>query len=331
MADGPNFDGKKVLVTGAGGFVGSHLAEALVECGAETRALFHYNSMGRCGWLDFSDTKSELQIIHGDICDPDCMLKAADGVDIVFHLAALIGIPYSYHAPISYIRTNIEGTLNVMQAALSAGVGRLIHTSTSETYGTAEYIPIDEKHPLKGQSPYSASKIGADKLAESFYRSFGLNVVTVRPFNTYGPRQSARAIIPTIITQCRNGKIVKLGNLEPTRDFTFVDDTVSGFLCAAKADHAVGEVINLGSGKEISIKELAELISSIMCKKVEIISEGERTRPDKSEVDRLCASNDKAKKILSWEPCTSFEDGLKKTIKWFESNISLYDPGKYMV
>src|SRR6476659_2945591 len=262
-----------VVVTGAGGFIGSHLTERLVQLGAKTRAFVRYTSNGSWGWLDQSDLKNDFDVFHGDIRDHDTVARAVAGADVVFHLAALIAIPYSYHAPLSYVRTNVEGTLNVLQAVQQAGSGLVIHTSTSEVYGTARTVPIDENHPLQGQSPYSASKIGADKIAESFHLSFGLPVVTVRPFNTFGPRQSARAVIPTIITQALNGSEIRLGNLEPTRDLNYVSDIVEGFIAAGQAPKAIGQVINLGSGKEIAIGELASLILRLLNKDLPILSE----------------------------------------------------------
>lgn len=324
-----NWEGKKVLVTGAGGFIGSHLAERLVDLGANVRGFVHYNSLGRWGWLDTSAVKDELEVVIGDIADRDSVCNAIQDVDVVFHLAALIGIPYSYQAPSSYVQTNVVGTLNVMQAALENGVGRVVHTSTSEAYGTAQYVPIDEKHPLQGQSPYSATKIGADKLAESFFRSFGLPVATIRPFNTYGPRQSARAIIPTVISQLLTQSELRLGNLSPTRDLNFVADTVEGFLHVASEPKAIGEVINIGNGKEISIGDLTQKIFKLMGKKVSIVSESQRERPEASEVDRLCADISKARMLLDWEPKYSLDDGLSKTIAWVESNIDSFRPNSY--
>ena len=322
---------KKVLVTGAGGFIGSHLTERLVELGARTRAFVHYNSMGTWGWLDHSPLKAEIEVIAGDITDRDSVRKAVQGVDVVFHLAALIGIPYSYHAPVSYVRTNVEGTLNVLQAALEANVERVVHTSTSEVYGTAQYVPIDEQHPLQGQSPYSATKIGADKLAEAFYCSFGLPVVTLRPFNTYGPRQSARAVIPTIIAQYMVGDVVRLGNLHPTRDLSYVADTVEGFICAANSSKAIGQVVNVGSGQEISIGDLAHKIAALMGKSVKIKSEKERGRPEKSEVERLCASNDRARELLGWKPRYSLDEGLRLTIEWIGEHFEYYRSDTYTI
>lgn len=326
-----NWAAKTVLVTGAGGFIGSHLAERLVELGASTRAFIHYNSLGRWGWLDYSPHKARFQVVTGNIADRDSVRKALQGVDIVFHLAALIGIPYSYDAPASYVRTNIEGTLNVLQASLDGTVERVIHTSTSEVYGTAQYVPIDEQHPLQGQSPYSATKIGADKLAEAFHCSFGLPVVTVRPFNTYGPRQSARAVIPTIITQCITGSAIQLGSLSPTRDFNYVADTVEGFVRAAQSPQAEGRAINIGSGQEISIENLAAKIARITGKTVEIESQEERIRPAGSEVERLCAANHLAKELLDWEPRHTLDEGLRLTIDWIGANLEYYRPDLYAV
>ena len=320
-----------VLVTGAGGFIGSHLTERLVELGACTRAFVHYNSMGTWGWLDHSPLKPEIEVIAGDITDRDSVRKAAQGIDIIFHLAALIGIPYSCHAPVSYVRTNVEGTLNVLQAALEANVERVVHTSTSEVYGTAQYVPIDEQHPLQGQSPYSATKIGADKLAEAFHCSFGLPVVTLRPFNTYGPRQSARAVIPTIIVQCMTRESVRLGNLSPTRDLTYVADTVEGFICAAQSQGAEGKVINIGSGQEISIGDLAHKIANLLGKAVEIECENERKRPEGSEIERLCAANGLARKLLGWEPRYTLDEGLRLTIEWIGEHLEHYRPDTYAI
>jgi len=326
-----NWNEKKVLVTGAGGFIGSHLTERLVELGADTRAFVHYNSLGRWGWLDYSLVKSQIEVVAGDIADRDSVRQAMQGIDVIFHLAALIGIPYSYHAPLSCVRTNVEGTLNVLQASLENDVERVVHTSTSEAYGTAQYVPIDEDHPLQGQSPYSATKIGADKLAEAFHCSFNLPVVTLRPFNTYGPRQSDRAVIPTIITQCMKGNIVQLGNLSPTRDFNYVADTVKGFICAAESQQAIGAVANIGSGKEISIGDLAHKIASLMGKSIEIECEYARVRPDDSEVDRLCAANDLAKSLLGWEPTFTLDEGLHLTIEWIKEHYEYYRPETYAI
>ena len=320
-----------MLVTGAGGFIGSHLTERLVELGAKTRAMVHYNALGSAGWLDDSPVRKEIEIIAGDIGDRDSAMLAVKGTEIVFHLASLIAIPYSYRAPASYVHTNVEGTLNVLQAARDAGVARVVHTSTSEVYGTAQYVPIDEKHPLRGQSPYSASKIGADKIAESFHLSFGLPLVTVRPFNTYGPRQSARAVIPTIITQCLTGSVVRLGNLRPTRDLNYVADTANGFVKAAEVPEAVGRTINLGSGKEISIGDLGNLIARLCGREITIESDEQRERPDDSEVERLLADNTLARTILGWEPTTSLEDGLVQTTAWLRQHLNRYQPDVYTI
>jgi len=321
----------RVLVTGAGGFIGSHLTERLVALGARTRAFVRYNSAGSWGWLDSSPVKGDIEVSVGDICDRDSLRKALRGVDIVFHLAALIGIPYSYYAPVSYVRTNVEGTLNVLQEALDAGVSLVVHTSTSEVYGTARYVPIDEDHPLQGQSPYSASKIGADKLAEAFHLSFGLPITIIRPFNTFGPRQSARAVVPTIITQALTQSAVRLGNLEPTRDFTYVADTVEGFIRIAECPKAIGQVINIGSGHEISIADLAKTILTLVGRDIPIICDNDRVRPENSEVQRLCAANRKAHEILGWSPKYTLEEGLIETIEWIRRNIEQYRPGAYAI
>ncbi len=327
-----NWDNTTVLVTGAGGFIGSHLTEALAAAGATVRAMVHYNALGRWGWLDHSPHQDALSVIAGDITDRDSVREAMQGAEVVFHLAALIAIPYSYHAPASYVQTNINGTLNVLQAARELGVRRVVHTSTSEVYGTAQTVPIHETHPLQGQSPYSASKIGADKMAEAFYRSFEVPVVTVRPFNTFGPRQSARAVIPTIITQLFAGEVVKLGNLTPTRDLNYVANTVSGFLHAATApDAALGEVFNLGSGEEISIGDLATRIAALMGKEARIESESARLRPAASEVDRLVADASRAREILRWTPPVSLDEGLAQTIDWFRAHQDFYRPGVYVI
>ena len=326
-----SWNDKKVLVTGAGGFIGSHLTERLVELGAKTRAFVRYSSTGSWGWLDQSPLKNDVEVVLGDIRDQDTVAYALDGVDIAFHLAALIAIPYSYQAPLSYVRTNVEGTLNVLQAAQRAGSEIVVHTSTSEVYGTARTVPIDENHPLQGQSPYSASKIGADKIAESFHLSFGLPVVTVRPFNTFGPRQSARAVIPTIVTQASSGSEIRLGNLEPTRDLNFVADTVEGFIKAAETPKAIGETINLGSGREISIRDLAAMILKLMNRDIPITLEDARVRPENSEVDRLCADSRKGQSILGWTPKYSLEDGLAATIEWIRENSERYRTGIYVI
>lgn len=322
---------KRVLVTGAGGFIGSHLAERLAGEGARVTAMVHYNALGSWGWLDSSSMKDEMRVVAGDIQDRDSVAEAMRDAEVVFHLAALIAIPYSYHAPASYVRTNVEGTLNVLQAARMHGVARVVHTSTSEVYGTARYVPIDEDHPLQGQSPYSASKIGADKIAEAFHLSFEVPVVTVRPFNTFGPRQSARAVIPTIITQCLVGEAVRLGSLDPTRDLNYVANTVDGFVRAAESDRALGRTINLGTGREISIGDLARLIGELVGRRVEIQSDSARVRPAGSEVERLLADAGLARELLGWEPKVSLEEGLRETIAWVGAHLHRYRPGNYVV
>jgi dTDP-glucose 4,6-dehydratase len=313
-----------VLVTGADGFIGSHLCEALIRKGHKVKAFVLYNSFNSWGWLDHAplEIKKNLEIFSGDIRDPHGVKQAMKGCDAVLHLAALIAIPYSYHSPDTYVDTNIKGTLNILQAARELGIKRLIHTSTSEVYGTARFVPITEEHPLQGQSPYSASKIGADQLAYSFFTSFDLPVVILRPFNTYGPRQSARAIIPTIITQLMSDSpMLKLGTLLTTRDFTYVSDTVNGFIAALENHNGVGEVVQLGSNFEISMGDLAQTIAKLMKKEIQIITEDQRLRPKNSEVERLWADNSKAKKLFSWQPEYSGLDGLKRgllnTIDWF--------------
>jgi NAD dependent epimerase/dehydratase len=326
-----NWQSKSALVTGAGGFIGSHLAEALVAAGAKTRALVHYNSLGRKGWLEQSKFKDDMEIVAGDIREVDSVRTALKGIDVVFHLAALIAIPYSYVSPSSYVSTNVAGTLNVLQESLRLGVARVVHTSTSEVYGTAKQIPISEEHPLQAQSPYSATKIGADKLAESFHRSFGLPVSIVRPFNTYGPRQSARAIIPNIIVQALANEPIRIGNVAPTRDFNYVADTVRGFLLNAQSDKAIGRVINLGTGKEISIGDLAKAICSLTGTECRMVQEGDRVRPPGSEVERLCADNSLAEQLTGWSPEVDLTEGLKKTLSWMRSNLEHYQPKVYAV
>ena len=329
---------KQVLVTGADGFIGSHLTETLVRQGFKVRAFVYYNSFNSWGWLDHcgEDVKGKFEVFTGDIRDPHGVKSAMTGCDAVLHLAALIGIPFSYHSPSTYVETNINGTLNVLQAARDLDVSRIIHTSTSEVYGTAQFVPITEQHPLQGQSPYSASKIAADQLAYSFYSSFNLPVITLRPFNTYGPRQSARAVIPTIITQQANKvSSIKLGATTPTRDFSFVEDTVSGFISALKSEKGVGETINLGSNFEVSIEDTAKLIAEIMGVSVEISTDEERIRPENSEVERLWADNSKANEVLGWKPSyaglNGFREGLAKSIDWFTQpeNLKVYKSGIY--
>lgn len=323
---------KKVLVTGAEGFIGSHLVEKLVSLGADVKCFIRYNFKNDWGFIEEFDrkTREKIIIIPSDITDADAVRNAAKDVDIIFHLAALIGIPYSYVNPRDVINTNIIGTLNVLTAAKENNI-KVIHTSTSEVYGTAQYVPIDEKHPLQGQSPYSATKIAADKLAESFFLSFNTQVSIIRPFNTYGPRQSARAVIPTIISQALQSNEVRLGSLTPTRDLTFVKDTVEGFIKVAESDKAIGQVINIGSGKEVSIKELAEKIFIILNKNVKIVGDKQRVRPAKSEVNRLLADITRAKELLGWQPQTSLEDGLKQTIEYIKSNLDKYKTDIYNI
>lgn len=326
-----NLAGRRLLVTGASGFIGSHLVERLVAAGARTRALVRYNSAGSWGWLDESPAREDVEVVAGDVTDRDSLREAVRGAEVIFHLAALIAIPYSYRAPSSYQRTNAEGTLNLLQAAIEAGCGLVVHTSTSEVYGTARYVPIDEDHPLQGQSPYSASKIGADKIAEAFHLSYGLPVVTVRPFNTYGPRQSARAVIPTVIVQALKEPVVRLGNTEPTRDFTFVSDTAEGFIRAAQTAAAVGQVVNLGSGHEISVNDLARIIVAAVGREVRIERDDARARPAGSEVHRLCADTRRAATLLGWQARCPLAEGLQQTVTWLERNLDRYRPRLYAV
>lgn len=330
----------KILVTGADGFIGSHLTEALVRSGYEVKAFVLYNSFNSWGWLDkcAPDVAGKFEVFAGDIRDPHGVKEAMKGCDMVLHLAALIAIPYSYHSPDTYVDTNIKGTLNVLQAARDLGVMRLVHTSTSEVYGTARFVPITEEHPLLGQSPYSASKIGADQLAYSFYASFGLPVVIARPFNTYGPRQSARAVIPTIITQIASGqRRIKLGAVSPTRDFNYVKDTAAGFIAAMTSTEGLGEVINFGSNFEVSIGDTAQIIAEAMNAEIEIVTDGARMRPENSEVERLWAANAKAKNLFGWEPAyggrEGFKRGLVETGEWFvqADNLRRYKAGIYNV
>jgi len=328
-----NWKGRQVLVTGAGGFIASHLVERLVKEGAQVRAFVRYNSRNDVGMLRLvsPDVFSAIEIVQGDLRDVEAVRKAVKNADTVFHLGALIAIPYSYVNPREVVDVNIMGTLNVLMAARDSNVRRMVHTSTSEVYGTAQYTPIDEKHPLQGQSPYSASKIGADRIVESFYRSFDVPVVILRPFNTYGPRQSTRAVIPTIITQALTRDEVKLGGLDPMRDFTFVADTANGFMRAAEADNVLGEEINLGNDNTIRIGDLVEKIFGIIGKTPKIITDQQRIRPDKSEVMKLWASNQKAKEMIGWEPRISLDEGLKLTVEWISSHLDLYRPGQYTV
>lgn len=325
---------KKILVTGADGFIGSHLTEELVKKGYEVKAFVYYNSFNTWGWLDTlsSDIMGHVEVFQGDIRDPHGVKEAMKGCDAIFHLAALIAIPFSYHSPDAYVDTNIKGTLNVLQAARELSIDRVLVTSTSEVYGTAQYVPIDEKHPYQGQSPYSATKIGADRLAESFYRSFGLPVTIVRPFNTYGPRQSARAVIPTIITQLLAGKgEIKLGSLTPTRDFNFVKDTANGFIEIYKSDKTIGEEINIATQQEISIGELANELISQINPNAKIICDEQRLRPEKSEVNRLLGSNEKILKLTSWKPQYTFSQGIAETIEFLKTNIDRYKVDIYNV
>ncbi|MPM35001.1 GDP-6-deoxy-D-mannose reductase [bioreactor metagenome] len=323
-----------VLITGADGFIGSHLTESLVQEGHKVRAFVMYNSFNTWGWLDTlpKEMLSEIEIFQGDIRDPNGVKHAMKGMDEVFHLAALIAIPFSYHSPDTYVDTNIKGTLNVLQAARDLGPSRVLVTSTSEVYGTAKYVPIDEGHPFQGQSPYSATKIGADRLAESFYRSFGTPVTIVRPFNTYGPRQSARAVIPTIITQLLSGKVeIKLGSLTPTRDFNYVKDTAQGFIEIAKSDKTIGEEINIATQQEISIGQLAEELIRQINPNARIVCDEERLRPEKSEVNRLLGSNEKIKKLTDWRPRYTFSEGLAETIDFFKYNLDKYKSDIYNI
>ncbi len=318
---------RQVLITGAGGFLGSHLAETLVRKGARTRALVHYNALGTRGWLDTSPLAGEMEIVAADVCDARMMHRVLRGVDVVFHLAALIGVPYSYHAASSYVRVNVEGALNLLEAARDAGVERFVQTSTSQVYGTAQQVPISETHPLQAQSPYSASKIAADKLAESFHRSFALPVTAVRLFCTFGPRQSTRAIVPTIITQLLRGNRVRLGNIYPTRDYNFVTDSMRAFLLAAETEDAVGRTMNIGGCTEISIRDLAHTLGRLIGHdEIEIISATERSRPKGSEVERLLADTSLAREILGWAPEVPQEEAFQRTIEWYRRHLERFDP-----
>ncbi|MEG1257321.1 NAD-dependent 4,6-dehydratase LegB [Clostridium sp.] len=329
-----NLKGKKVLVTGAEGFIGSHLTERLVELGADVTALVQYNSFNNWGWIDSFDKNvlDSIKVETGDIRELDGMNRIVKGNEVVFHLAALIAIPYSYLSPMAYVRTNVEGTTNVLEACRNHGVEKIMHTSTSETYGTALYVPIDEKHPMQGQSPYSASKIGADMMADSFYRSFNMPIATVRPFNTYGPRQSARAVIPTIISQILAGKKeIKLGSLTPTRDFNYVKDTAEAFIKIAESDNTIGQVINAGSNYEISIGDTVKKIINILGGNVKIVCDEERLRPEKSEVNRLWADNTKIKTLTDWTPNYTIDEGLAETVEWIKNNMQYFKTDIYNV
>lgn len=326
--------GKKILVTGADGFIGSHLTEILVEKGAKVKALSQYNSFNDWGWLEDCACLEDFEVLSGDVRDPHYCKHITKGVDVIFHLAALIAIPYSYVAPDSYVDTNVKGTLNICQAALENSCQRIIHTSTSEVYGTAQYVPIDEKHPLQPQSPYSASKIGADMMAMSFHNAFDLPLVTARPFNTYGPRQSARAIIPTIISQIAQGAVeLKLGDLRPTRDLNYVTDTCRGFIALAQCDEAIGQVVNLGSNVEVTMAQVVDEIQDIMGSKVKIITDEQRLRPSKSEVFRLCCDNSKITALTGFKPQYTIKEGLEKTIAWLSNpnNLKKYKTHIYNV
>jgi NAD dependent epimerase/dehydratase len=329
-----NIKNKNVVVTGAGGFIGSHLTEELVHRGANVKAFVHYNSRNNWGLLEMleKDILEKVEVIAGDITDPFFVKTITKETDVVFHLAALIGIPYSYIAPESYVNVNIKGTLNVLQAGIENNIGKIVHTSTSETYGTAEYTPIDESHPLKGQSPYSASKIGADKLAESYFRSFDLPVATIRPFNTFGPRQSARAIIPTIITQALVKSEIHIGSLSPVRDLTFVKDTANGFIEIGTSENSIGEVINIGTGSGVTIGELLKRTLRILEKDdILIFEDKDRVRPEKSEVMELICDNSKAKHLLGWSPSYTLDEGLAETIGWMRKHTNLYKTENYVV
>jgi len=325
------WSGRPVLVTGAGGFIGSHLAESLVRAGAEVRAFVRYNSRGDHGWLETSELADEIEVFRGDLTNPEAVAGAMEGREVVFHLGALIPIPYSYRHPREFVAANVEGTLNVVEAARRAEPARIVHTSTSEVYGTAQRVPIDEEHSLHPQSPYAASKVGADQVALSFQRSFGTPVVVVRPFNTYGPRQSARAVIPTIITQALSRDVVELGATDPTRDFLFVEDTARGMMRCAEVHGVEGEVINLGTGTEISIGELGQRVLRQLGKEVPVELDEARLRPQDSEVERLVADTTKAKRLLSWEPETDLDEGLRRTTEWLTGSLGAYKPSIYNV
>lgn len=324
--------GKKVLVTGADGFIGSHLVEELLRQGCSVRAFVFYNSFNSWGWLDHlpKDVRSSVDVFSGDVRDPHGVSVALKGMDVVFHLAALIAIPFSYHSPDSYVDTNIKGTLNILQSSRDQGLERVLVTSTSEVYGTAQYVPIDEKHPYQGQSPYSASKIGADRMAESFYRSFDLPVTIVRPFNTFGPRQSARAFIPTVITQLLAGfREIKLGSLAPSRDLNYVKDVVQGFLAIANSATTIGEEVNIATQSEITMEDMVKKIMTLIGAECRVVMDAQRMRPDKSEVMRLCGANEKIRSMTGWSPKYSLDEGLKETIEWFRHNLERYKPELY--
>ena len=322
---------RRVLITGAGGFIGSHLAEHVAQLGARTRCFLRYTSQGSLGWLAGSPLRSELEIIHGDIRDYESVVRAAHDVDIIFHLAALVGIPFSYHSPRSYVQTNIGGTLNILEAARRHGAERLICTSTSEVYGSAMYVPMDEKHALQAQSPYSATKIGADKIAESYQRSFAIPVSIARPFNCYGPRQSSRAVIPTIITQALTQPSVTLGSLHTTRDFAFVSDTVKGFIAIAENPSTIGTALNIGSGTQTSIRELVEIIFDLIGAERRVEVEEQRLRPKASEVARLCADTTLLRQLSGWEPKITLREGLTRTIDWVRNHLGSYSIGGYTI
>jgi len=331
LSDPSSWKNRRVLVTGAGGFIGSHLAERVAQLGAKTRCFVRYTSQGSIGWLSSSPLRSELEIVRGDIRDYESVVQAAKDADVIFHLAALVGIPYSYYAPRSYVQTNIAGTLNVLEAARRHGTRRLVCTSTSEVYGSARYVPMDENHPLQAQSPYAATKIGADKLAESYHLSFGLPLAIARPFNAYGPRQSPRAVIPTIIAQVLAQSRVKLGNMHTTRDFNFVSDTVEGFIAIAESSAAIGKTLNIGSGVETSVRELTEMIFDLTGTKFPVDVEEQRVRPGSSEVARLCANGTLLKQLTIWAPKVPLRKGLARTIEWIRANPGTDSAGSYAV
>ena len=327
-----DWTGRNVVVTGAAGFIGSHVAEELVRRGANVRAFVRYTSGGSWGWLDSSELADQMEVFAGDVRDPETLVAAMDGVDTVFHLAALIAIPYSYVTPLAYVRTKVEGTTNVLEAARTAGVGRIVHTSTSEVYGTAQTVPIAETHPLVGQSPYSASKIGADKIAESFHAAFELPVVILRPFNTYGPRQSARAVIPTIITQALAGPALRLGSTDPRRDLTFAEDTAAGFVAAAAAgEAAVGRTVQLGTGEAVSVGEIVDMVGSLLGTTLEVETDEARVRPEASEVRVLVSDPSRARELLRWEPQVPLREGLERTLRWIEANQARFRTGDYVI